>query len=150
MYTAIIWWWKVCLAVMCVEGSFSQIGPHVWSLIYMVFKIHTIFVAAGFFTLRVSTCFQGSYILLMATWKRFLLLYFWGLHTPLYVLVSFSCSVSLKIKIKEPSLPNNRVTAKFPSLKNYYIIYSMQLPHAIQCVFNLQRQSSMHNYLLKI
>ena len=32
MYTAIIWWWKVCLAVLCMEGVFSQIRSHLRSI----------------------------------------------------------------------------------------------------------------------
>ena len=29
MCTAIVWWWKVCLAVVCLEGGFLQTWPHV-------------------------------------------------------------------------------------------------------------------------
>ena len=29
MFTATVWWWKVCLAVVCVETDFSQIWSHI-------------------------------------------------------------------------------------------------------------------------
>ena len=55
MCTAIIWLWKVCLAVVCMEGIFSEIWSHMWldlqkpsqmaqevNLLYsLILKLHT-------------------------------------------------------------------------------------------------------------
>ena len=46
MYTAIIWWWKVCLAVVCVEAGFSQIQSHIkyalWQYNYIFYEFKVV------------------------------------------------------------------------------------------------------------
>ena len=32
MYTAIFWWWKVCLAVVCMKAGFPQIQSHMHNI----------------------------------------------------------------------------------------------------------------------
>ena len=54
MCTTIIWWWKVCLAIVCMEVGFSQIRSHI--LILLIYII------------LCSKCVNGQVTLLTPSW----------------------------------------------------------------------------------